>query len=470
MAREEPKLSRESGEVSHYALSRAIPTRYWGVEYVLVFPHELQCATVILLCKEAAIVQLDLQGHKTDPNSLVVLEDGTHLKTLSVYPLSLAARERYQITAFNWDLTGSKLTGNQRFSVVVGPRNIETSSASCTNEPFAMEQLMPTFSWGSEYIIPTYQSYLVTVRLITLEKENTVNYRASFILSEGLMFSSSVVLATVGENLNYTLTDQMQFDVIRSTKPLMVVVTYGSPELEDIAFKLITPLSHFPDRALVTLTENSMFEIVVAFNVGCLPEFSDHLNDFTIETPVGLTRHMISFFKDPSVSSSTVYSFSVGTYSPCSGLLALVLASLPGGPKPALAANPAGWTLCPEGQIMGVHINACTPDSSEQKSPSIFVSTTTFTSDIAFTTPKPSSIESTTSNASDVQSTTPNASLNTSELSKTKRKFESASDERPSSAFVGYFGVAFLVSVFGSIICADLLTFFGNRKRQKKQL
>ncbi|GFN76249.1 hypothetical protein PoB_000275500 [Plakobranchus ocellatus] len=644
---------QESGEVSHYALSRAIPTPYWGVEYVLVFPHELQCATVILLCKEAATVQLDLQGCKTDPNSVVVLEDGTVLETFAVYSLSLAARERYQITALNWDLTGSKLTGNQRFSVVVGPRNIETSFASCTNEPFAMEQLMPTFSWGSEYIIPTYEYYLVTIRLVTLEEENTVDYGATINFSGAVVFSASDVLATIGEDLTYTLTDHMTFDVIRSTKPLMVVVTYGSPELEDIAFTQITPLSHFPDRAMITLTESSLFEIVIAFNVGCLFEFSDHLYDFTIESPVGLTRHMISFFKDPPVSASAVDSFSVSTYSPCSGLLALVLASLPGGPKPALAANPAGWTLCPEGQIMDVHNCTCGPDSSGQSSysstsgiesttsklssiesptsnasvvqnkasdASVVQSTTPSASGFENKVPTASVVHSTTSNApivqstasnaSAVQSTTPNASLvetttsnvpdfestksidnglrqetkssvsdtsyqykptdsnpnqetttalheslspspksahksttsdlysqretttldhtllsgkystspeggnrattpilqspknasiqcpcrcsslqnityteqlriaklkaklyeqilqvKTAELSKTKQKSECATDERPSSTTVGYFGVAFLVSVFGSIVCADLLNFLANRKR-----
>ncbi|GFN76255.1 kxykxgkxw signal peptide domain protein [Plakobranchus ocellatus] len=404
--------AKESGEVSHYALSRAIPTPYWGVEYVLAFPHGLQCATVILLCKEAATVQLDLQGHKTDPNSVVVLEDGTVLETFAVYPLSLAARERYQITALNWDLTGSKLTGNQRFSVVVGPRNIETSYASCTNEPFAMEQMMPTFSWGSEYIIPAYEYYLVTVRLVTLEEENTVDYRASITLLGALVLTSSNVLATIGEDLTYTLTDQMQFDVIRSTKPLMVVVTYGSPELEDIAFTQITPLSHFPDRAMITLTESSLFEIVVAFNVGCLPKFSDQLYDNRIATSVGLTRLMISFLKDPPVGSSVIDSFSVGTSSSCSGLLALVLASLPGGAKPVLAANPAGWILCPEGQSIDVNTYSCTDPTSDSSghssSTSISMSTTTVTSGVESTSPEPS--ESTTSNASVAQSTTQNAS------------------------------------------------------------
>ena len=53
---------------------------------------------------------------------MVILEDGAVILADGVYFLNVVAEVRFQITAYHWDLTGSRLTSDEPFSVVYGPR------------------------------------------------------------------------------------------------------------------------------------------------------------------------------------------------------------------------------------------------------------------------------------------------------------------------------------------------------------
>lgn len=61
--------------------------------------------------------------------------------------------------------------------------------------------------------------------------------------------------------------------------------------------------------------------------------------------------------------------------------------------------------------------------------------------------------------------------VNRTELSSTKRKLTSASDNRPSATLVGYIGVVIMVGIFSVFLLLDLLSLLMPRKiRGKKDI
>ena len=57
--------------------------------------------------------------------------------------------------------------------------------------------------------------------------------------------------------------------------------------------------------------------------------------------------------------------------------------------------------------------------------------------------------------------------MNSSELSSTRRKLQSAADERPSAKSIGSLGVCICLAIFGALLLSDLQKIYSDMKSIK---
>ena len=200
--------------------------------------------------------------------------------------------ETYQLQTTAFDPSGTVIHSNQAISVFAGsmcPFVPADANGSCSA---LLDQIPPTDSWGSTYIVPPLENNLINViriytandsTLVTLTNSTSVNriYLSSFSYKE-LIFGKNPLLINSGSNIQVVMYGFTGYTFGSHDAAFMAVLPSMSHFLSEYRFATPNYSGHYPNSLLIIIKQSDQSGLLL--NGGSLRYNSVQ----SLNTPTGL--------------------------------------------------------------------------------------------------------------------------------------------------------------------------------------